>query len=69
MKTLLIIFTSFALSGCFYQTVNQHDLYKAVHVCGSVEKIAEISSLAIGREFVMCMNGMRTSLSSYEVKE
>lgn len=69
MKTLLIIFTSFALSGCVYQTVNQHDLYKAVHVCGSVEKIAEISALAIGHEFVMCMDGTRTRLSSYEAKD
>lgn len=69
MKTLLIIFTSFALSGCFYQTVNQHDLYKAVYVCGSVEKIAEISAFLDGSEGVTCITGKRVSLTSYVVQE
>ena len=69
MKTLAIIAASFLLSGCFYQTVNQTDLYKAVNFCGSVEKITYVSSHFIGGGFVGCRNGKRANLNNMEVQE
>lgn len=69
MKTLSIITLSFLLSGCFYQTVNQHDLYRAVHFCQGVEKIAEIEVLALGAEFITCRNGQLVRASNIKVEE
>ena len=67
MKTLVIIAVSFILSGCFYQTVNQYDLYRAAHFCGSVENIVEVQAFALGAEFITCKNGNETKANNIKV--
>lgn len=67
MKTLATIAVSFLLSGCFYQTVNQYDLYRAAHFCGSVENIVEIQAFSLGAEFITCKNGNEKKASNIKV--
>lgn len=67
MKTLAIIAVSFLLSGCFYQTVNQYDLYRAAHFCGSVENIVEIQAFSLGAEYITCKNGNETKAVNIKV--
>jgi hypothetical protein len=45
-----------ALSGCFYQTVNNNDIQTAIKVCGSLDNIVEISSHVTGQENVECID-------------
>lgn len=57
MKTIAVITATLLLSGCFYQTVNQHDIQRAIVACGSLENIVEIYAEFIGDESVTCSNG------------
>lgn len=50
------------LSGCFYQSVSNVDIRRAVQYCGSVDNVVEISAQFIGEEWVYCDNKHRTNL-------
>jgi len=52
-----------ALSGCFYQTVNNNDIQTAIKVCGSLNNIVEISANFVGDERVMCTDRTDNYLS------
>lgn len=44
------------LSGCFYQTVDNVDIRKAIKYCGSLENVVSIKTTAGGYEFGRCDN-------------
>lgn len=56
MKFLVVILSCVMLSGCFYQTVNQYDIRRAIKLCGSIENVVEISSYATGAETATCFD-------------
>lgn len=63
MKSKVILILSIlALSGCFYQTADSHDIRRATEVCKGVENIHEISSHFTGTETVTCFDGEYTNL-------
>lgn len=68
MKALSIIALCALLQGC-YQAVNQHDIYRAIIVCKSVDKIVHINANFIGEEIVVCQNGKRDDLSNVNSPE
>ena len=55
MKHIILVLPFF-VSGCFYQSINNTDLRKAVYTCNGVENIAYIESTALGDEIVRCTN-------------
>ena len=61
MKKLIVVL-SFALSGCFYQSVNFSDIDNAAKFCGGVQDIAELSANFLGGESVICHDRSRTTL-------
>ena len=63
-KLALILIGSLMLSGCFYQKVNNYDLHRSVVFCKSLENIAEIAVFADGEESVVCMDGLKSSLTA-----
>lgn len=56
MKTPIIILSALTLSGCFYQSVDQFDIERAIVACNGHQNIAYIQSHARGVEFVQCKN-------------
>ena len=67
MKSLVFVMC-FALTGCFYQTVNQFDIERASKVCGGIEKVVYINADFFGDEFVLCKNGIRHDLRKVGVE-
>lgn len=57
-----VLVLAIPLSGCFYQSVNNVDIRKAIKYCGSLENIVEIQSHAHGREWAFCDNRARSDL-------
>ena len=55
MKHIILVLPFF-VSGCFYQSINNTDLRKAVYTCKGVENIAYIESTALGDVIVRCAN-------------
>ena len=55
MKHIILVLPFF-VSGCFYQSIDNTDLRKAVYTCNGVENIAYIESTALGDEIVRCTN-------------
>lgn len=63
-KLALILASSFMLSGCFYQTVNNYDLHRSIVFCKSPENIASIIAFVDGDEIVVCMDGTKSHLTT-----
>ena len=64
-RVILAVVMTVALSGCFYQTVNQYDIERAAKICGSIENIVDITSRMDGLESVICHNGEKYHLKGY----
>lgn len=62
MKFIAVALITFMLSGCFYQSVNQFDISKAISFCGDIENVALINAYFGGREVVECYNGTWASV-------
>lgn len=65
-KLLLIAVLSIQLTGCVWQTTNQWDIERAINICGSSDKIAEMDVHFNGTEYVTCKNGKRINLGEYK---
>ena len=61
-KFVIAIIACVSLSGCFYQTVNQYDINRAIALCGSVANIHQIGSYFLGRVDATCYSGEQVSL-------
>jgi uncharacterized membrane protein YjjB (DUF3815 family) len=61
-KFIIAIIACVSLSGCFYQTVNQYDINRAIALCGSVANIHQIDSYYLGRVDATCYSGEQVSL-------
>ena len=61
-KFIIAIIACVSLSGCFYQTVNQYDINRAIALCGSVANIHQIYSYYVGSEDATCYSGEQDSL-------
>ena len=61
-KFIIAIIACVSLSGCFYQTVNQYDINRAITLCGSVANIHQIDSYYLGRVDATCYSGEQDSL-------
>ena len=61
-KFIIAIIACVSLSGCFYQTVNQYDINRAIALCGSVANIHQIDSYFLGRVDATCYSGEQDSL-------
>ena len=62
-KFIIAIIACVSLSGCFYQTVNQYDINRAIALCGSVANIHQIYSYSLGGgEVATCYSGEQGSL-------
>ena len=61
-KFIIAIIACVSLSGCFYQTVNQYDINRAIALCGSVANIHQIDSHYMGRVDATCYSGEQGSL-------
>ena len=61
-KFIIAIIACVSLSGCFYQTVNQYDINRAIALCGSVANIHQIDSYYLGRVDATCYSGEQASL-------
>lgn len=57
-----IVLICLVLNGCFYQTVNQWDIERAIMRCGKIENVVEIEALFEGSERVTCKPENKTSL-------
>lgn len=64
-RVILVVVMTVALSGCFYQTVNQYDIERAAKICGSIENIVDITSRMDGLESVICRSGEKHHLKGY----
>ena len=62
-KLAALVLVTLSLSGCFYQSVNQYDIQRAITICGSLEKIVEINSHHSGVETVLCSTGSERNLT------
>lgn len=49
-----IVLTCLVLNGCFYQTVSQWDIERAVKFCGKLENVVSILSSFEGTERATC---------------
>ena len=67
MNKIIVIALCATLLGC-YQTANQWDIERAVHICGGVEKIVEIMVLIDGTELVTCKNGNTFNLDEAKIR-
>jgi hypothetical protein len=67
MKLLIILLTTTLLSGCFWQTANHSDLQKAAYFCKGIENVQEIEIKANGNEYVICLNGSKSSLNRVHI--
>ncbi len=67
-KLALILSSSLMLSGCFYQSVDQYDISRAVKVCGSAENIVRIKSHFLGSENVRCFDTKGGNVDLAEVE-
>lgn len=67
-KTITVIMLCLALQGCFHQSVNAWDIYRASKLCGSVEDIVVINAFANGAETATCKNNERIDLNDYRGK-
>lgn len=54
MKKLLMIAPVLLLSGCFYQTVNNVDIERAIYACKGAQNIATVTIVLDGGEWVLC---------------
>ena len=61
-KIVLILASSLMLSGCFYQTIDQYDIHRAIALCGSVANIHQIDSYSLGGGNATCYSGEQASL-------
>ena len=61
-KFIIAIIACVSLSGCFYQTVNQYDINRAIALCGSVANIHQIGAYHLGRVDTTCYSGEQDSL-------
>ena len=68
MKYLVFIPT-ILLSGCFYQSVDQFDIQRAIVYCGGVEKVVSIDSDALGVEHAKCIKKPMRSLTGVTLDE
>jgi hypothetical protein len=62
MKFITAIILSLSLTGCFYQSVDQFDIHRAITVCKDVNNISNIESWWTGNELVQCYSGERAEL-------
>ena len=62
-KLLALILVTTSLTGCVYQTVNQYDIQRAIIICGSLDKVVEISAHHLGMESVLCTTGLERNLN------
>ena len=51
-----VLVLAIPLSGCFYQSVNNVDIRKAITYCGTLENVAAIRSTFVGDEIAHCDN-------------
>lgn len=56
------------LSGCFYQSVSNVDIRKAITYCGTLENVASISSTFVGDEVAYCDNKKSEYLNGVHVE-
>lgn len=49
-----IVLICLVLNGCFYQTVNQWDIERAIKFCGGLENVVLITSAFEGTEQATC---------------
>lgn len=56
-----IILICLILNGCFYQTVSQWDIERAIAMCGKLENVAEIVASFEGTERTTCKPDNKTS--------
>ena len=61
-KFIIAIIACVSLSGCFYQTVNQYDINRAIALCGSVANIHQIYAYSLGSEDATCYSGEQGGL-------
>lgn len=61
MKYLVFI-PAILLSGCFYQSVDQYDIQRAIAYCGSIDKIVSIDSDVTGGEAAKCVDKKKADL-------
>lgn len=57
MKLLAVIASSLALSGCAWQQADRSDIEKAIHFCGGLQNIDELSIWALSSGSVLCLDG------------
>jgi len=57
LKALASFITCFALTGCFWQTVDITDIMKAQQFCKDKGGIKEIDAVWTGQEHVYCVSG------------
>jgi len=62
-KVVSVILVTLSLSGCFYQSVNQYDIQRAITICGSIEKVVAVYSHFTSDETVLCTTGPENSLT------
>ena len=56
IRSIFVIVSTLALSGCMYQTVNLSDIQTAIKACGSFENIVEIGASFYGSETALCID-------------
>jgi outer membrane lipoprotein SlyB len=57
-KLLLTLFTASVLTGCFHQTVDSNDIYRAEKFCKEKSlHVVKILASFIGNEYVTCSDG------------
>lgn len=62
MSKALVGFACLFLNGCFYQTVTQWDIERAVVLCGKFENVVEITASFEGTERVTCKPDNKSSV-------
>lgn len=55
------------LSGCFYQSVSNVDIRKAITYCGTLENVASVRSSFAGGEIAFCDNKESGNLNGVHV--
>lgn len=55
-----------SLSGCFYQSVDSHDIKQAHEACKDHEGIYKINADWVGSEIVYCADNFYTRINWYK---
>jgi hypothetical protein len=56
IRSIFVIMSTLAFSGCTHQTVNLSDIQTAIKACGSFENIVEIEANYLGSETALCID-------------